>query len=128
MNQSLGVAAVDLSGPHEASPLPGHKVGAAYARYFLVLTIRLPPGDPSAESEVLQEEVKPLLYVALLSKKSEAPHKVMELLSQVRDEHGSLPHKLVYRLHSDRGLEFCNLVMADFLRLHAINQNVYSGI
>ena len=43
-NQSLGVASVDLSGPHEATPQPGQKVGSSPAHYFLVLTVKFPKG------------------------------------------------------------------------------------
>ena len=64
-----------------------------------------------------------MLYLALLQKKSETLDKVMELLAQVRNAHGALPHNVVYRLHSDRGLEFVNDVMAAYLKLHAIQQS-----
>ena len=38
---SIGVCSVDLSGPHEPTPKPGFRVGAAMAHYFLVVTVRL---------------------------------------------------------------------------------------
>ena len=42
LNQSIGVASLDLSGPHEATPQPGHKVGSSPAHYFLVLAVKVP--------------------------------------------------------------------------------------
>ena len=39
-NQLLGVASVDLSGPHEPTPRVGAKVGERPGQYFCVLTIR----------------------------------------------------------------------------------------
>ena len=38
-NALLGVASVDLSGPHEATPVPGQRLGDRPAYYFLVLTV-----------------------------------------------------------------------------------------
>ena len=38
-NALLGVASVDLSGPHEATPVPGQRLGDRPAYYFLVLVI-----------------------------------------------------------------------------------------
>ena len=67
------------------------------------------------------------MYVARLKKKSQTPDAVMGLLAQIRNEHGALPHKLVYRLHSDRGLEFVNAAMEQYLKLHAIDQTTTQG-
>ena len=77
-NQSLGVASVDLSGPHEPTPFPGHRVGSSPGHYFLVLAIKLPTCKPpaaegggDAEADVADdpdEPVKPLYYAALLTK------------------------------------------------------------
>ena len=39
-NTTLGVASVDLSGPHLATPMPGQRLGQAAARYFVVLVVR----------------------------------------------------------------------------------------
>ena len=40
-NSLLGIGSVDLSGPHEPTPIPGAKVGQRPAQYFLVLTFAL---------------------------------------------------------------------------------------
>ena len=39
-NESLGVASVDLSGPHEPTPTVGHRAGQLPGHYFLVLTVQ----------------------------------------------------------------------------------------
>ena len=45
-NQSLGVASVDLSGPHVATPVPGKKtLTTSRAFYFLVLSIKMAPEE-----------------------------------------------------------------------------------
>ena len=38
-NQLHGVASVDLSGHHEATPVPGHCLGAMSTHYFPVVII-----------------------------------------------------------------------------------------
>ena len=43
----------------------------------------------------VEAPLKPLLYVALLKRKSETPEKLQGLLSQIRADHGSLPCCLV---------------------------------
>ena len=48
-NTLLGVAAVDLSGPHEPTPMIGAKVGQRPGHYFVVLTISAHDGMGSAE-------------------------------------------------------------------------------
>ena len=120
-----GVASDDLSGPHEATPVPGNKVGAAYAHYFLALSIKLPAEPPDDRANGENENM--LVYVALLRKSSETPDKAMELLAQARNAHGALPHKVVYRLRSDRGLEFVNAVTAEYLNVHALQQTTTQG-
>ena len=45
-NQSLGVASVDLSGPHVGTPVPGNRtIATSQAHYFLVLSIKLAQQD-----------------------------------------------------------------------------------
>ena len=39
-NAALGVACVDLSGPHEPTPTVGHRMGQLPGHYFLVLTVQ----------------------------------------------------------------------------------------
>ena len=46
--------------------------------------------------------------MALLTRKSDATAEIQKVLAQIRAEHGSTPEKLVYRVHSDMGTEFCN--------------------
>ena len=118
-NVSLGVCAVDLSGPHEPTPRPGRHIQKHPATYFLVLTLRL---DTTAQQVDMatqtEEDVQPapcplpqpesrgLIYASLLGSKAEAPEAIKVLLAQIRDDHASLPHTLFFRLHSDRGGEF----------------------
>ena len=126
---------MDLSGPHEATPQPGCRVGASIARYFMVISVKFAStatapqhdisdnsipeaelipqaAEPQAaadEQEATQERehtaeveqpftedsphdppddaaegaTKPLLYVALLERKSEAPEKLQGLLAHI---------------------------------------------
>ena len=166
--QRLGVASLDLSGPHEATPMPGHRVGSTCAHYFMVLTVKFNIGsvedhntkelkstdegsdgglsavapdvgdshtkegrdeqedaqyEPNPQSvepfaqgadpvEYVGPPVKALIYVALLQRKCDAAFELQRLLAQVRAEHGSMPDRLVYRVHSDMGSEFCNKTVA----------------
>ena len=123
-NALLGVASVDLSGPHEASPMPGMRTSEHMAHYFLVLTIRAdptvgyadsavqtdpdpdtdsPPADPIIADSFETSSRAPLIYVALIHKKSDVAHAVMALVAHAHDERGHIPQKLISRLHSDRG-------------------------
>ena len=93
-NQSLGVASVDLSGPHVATPVPGKRtLTTSRAYYFSVLSIKMAPeeeekdvpvqvdqpevqpadGEEQVAPALSEEEpaevwVKPILYAALLEK------------------------------------------------------------
>ena len=60
--------------------------------------------------EPVELYVKALLYVALLQRKCDAALELQRLLAQVRAEHGAMPDRLVYRVHSDMGTEFCNKI------------------
>ena len=154
-NQSIGVCSVDLSGPHEGTPQPNQRIQSNQAHYFLVLSIKLgnpkeedspqpeapegspqpeaPPDDPPEEvpalvqEEVQEEFMKPILYVALLAKKSEAASKIQELLALVRSEFGNMPDRLVYRLHSDLGGEFINAELKEYLNFHGITHSTTQG-
>ena len=113
--------------------MPGKRVGRSNARCYLVLTIRPdkghghhsvgsqtepnPPqaeqedGGPDGEQPALDESHdsrSPLIYVALLQKKSQAAEEIMRLCTLVRDHLGYLPSAMPHRLHSDRGTEFVN--------------------
>ena len=126
------MAIVDLSGPHEPSPRPGNQIARHMCAYLLVLTVRpdRPPGTgrsvdaetqtASADQQTQSAPAAPqtatdtagnsedvdlarsLVYVAPLGCKSEATEAIKSLLAQVNNDHASLPHTLVYRLHSDR--------------------------
>ena len=127
---------MDLSGPHEGTPQPGVRVGVSLAHYLLVVAVKfaeerrldhtsvddinvharehehedeqLQPQSPQDEEPQQVQELwkKGLIYAALLERKSETPKRLQGLLAQIRAEHGSMPEKLVYRVHSDCGSEF----------------------
>ena len=132
---SLGVCTVDLSGPHEPSPRPGNHIHFDTATYFLVLSVRpdrtgekvdmaVQTGDEEPAPPEPQPEMgnRPLLYAALLGSKAEAAEAVKTLLAKVNDDHGGLPHELVFRLHSDKGGEFLSEDLQQYCRDHAIRK------
>ena len=49
-NVSLGVCAVDLSGPHEVTPRPGGQIAKDPCHYFLALSVR--PDETAQQVEV----------------------------------------------------------------------------
>ena len=102
------------------------KIGETYAQYFPALSITLPTEQPYSDAGTIETDQPTPLYCPT-GKTSETPYKVIELLAQIRSEHGNVPHKLVHRLHSDRGLEFVNMAMAQYLKLHAIHQATTQG-
>ena len=132
---------MDLSGPHEPSPQPGRKVGSALAHYFLVLSVRFAPAGKAKEGvgeakdtdeadkvgDPAEDLQRPILYAALLEKKGDAPKAIMGLLAQIRSEHGGFPQGLVFRLHSDKGLEFINEELDDYLKFHGIHHTTTQG-
>ena len=147
-NALLGVASVDLSGPHEASPMPGMRTNEHKAHYFLVLTVRADlsvgyadsavqtesnpdsdsqPADPMIAGSSESAPRSPLIYVALVHKKSDAAHAVMALIAQAQDEHGHMPQKLIFRLHSDKGQEFCAHSLEKFCAVHGIHKTTTQG-
>ena len=147
-NALLGVASVDLSGPHEASPMPGMRTSEHKAHYFLVLTVRADlsvgyadsavqtesnpdsdsqPADPMIAGSSESAPRSPLIYVALVHKKSDAAHAVMALIAQAQDEHGHMPQKLIFRLHSDKGQEFCAHSLEKFCAAHGIHKTTTQG-
>ena len=73
------------------------------------------------------QESTRLLYLALLEKKSDTPGALQRVLAQIRSEHGSMPSNLVYRIHSDMGLEFKNAALDDYLNFHGITHTSTQG-
>ena len=155
-NVSLGTACVDLSGPHEPTPTVGHRIGHKMGYYFCVLVIqadytvgysengtqtieegeviRSPDGDGQTPVAMLEGNERPqsggklpLVYCEIISKKSEASAAVQRLIGQVRDEHGSSPKTLVFRLHSDKGQEFCTHTLDRFCQHLGIHRTTTSG-
>ena len=129
-NVLTGVASIDLSGPHEPTPLIGHRIGQRSGHYYLVLSVRPDEGQghktrstqtttdeggndcDESSSQIQIEQVdegevrdsrSPLLYVEVISTKGEAAAAVMRLLARIRDDHGHLPSSIPHRLHSDKG-------------------------
>ena len=149
LNTMTSVASVDLSGPHDPTPMPGHRHGKKFARYYLVLSIRPdsghghhdvecqtemgPPsadGDVAAPGHVKQESSdsrSPLIYCALLEKKSDATSAIMLLMARVRSDLGYLPNSFPHRLHSDMGGEFMNQALTDYCNFHGIRKSHTGG-
>ena len=162
-NALLGVAAVDLSGPHEPTPMVGQKIGHKPGHYFVVLTIEVdqvtgykstqmqteapeesqltsgdgsaPPklGDteqPDAQVETAEDKKLPrlpLVYVDIINQKADAAAATERLLAQVQDEHGHLPTRAVFRLHTDRGQEFCPHSLERYCEAHGIRRTTTAG-
>ena len=58
--------------------------------------------DAAGKAKGYDPEVDgPLVYVALLSNKSEAPRAVKQLLAQLRYDMGSVPTEVVFTSHVD---------------------------
>ena len=145
-NAALGVASVDLSGPHEAIPMVGQKIGGRPGHYFVALTIdpatatgeagcQTEPTDAAAAQVVTPEEAPdttrhlrpPLVYATVISTKAEAGAAVMQLLATVRDDHATLPREVVIRLHSDRAQELLPDTLEAYCKLHAIKRTTTAG-
>ena len=59
-NQSLGVASVDLSGPHAHTPQPGKRnISSSPAYYFLVLSVKLAEENVPVQVEEAEAPVEP---------------------------------------------------------------------
>ena len=127
----LGVASIDLSGPHEPTPMVGSRVGQKPGHYFLALTINVgqsdgatdrsvqteprdgpvsggEPEEPEKPEEVRSRRRPPLIYASILTTKGEATAAVQQLLARVRDDRGSFPGHASFRLPSDEGQKFCH--------------------
>ena len=141
-NKSLGVCAVDLSGPHEKTPRPGYNIGKNHCFYFLALTVR---PDKTAEScdiaiqateqvqtadrvQIEQEDSDDaLIYAELLGSKDEAPAAIKKLLAQINNDHANFPHTIIFRIHSDRGGEFVNADLEKYCMDHGIHKTTTQG-
>ena len=134
-NKLVGTASVDLSGPHQGTPMIGGKVGSRQGHYFFGASSpsRSKCGDtnqlkrkqsvkmtqmrrriPDAAAEEA-DSLMPLLYAEVLSHKADASAGVQRLLARARDDHGHLPNHVVFRCHSDRGQEFLNKSLREVL-------------
>ena len=49
------------------------------------------------------KDKRPLIYADMLATKADAAAGVQTLLARVRDDHGTMPEEVVFRLHSDKG-------------------------
>ena len=145
-NKLVGTASVDLSGPHQGTPMIGGKVGSRKGHYFLVLhlypdrsvshksiaTQTISEGDPIAgeipdETAEKADSLMPLLYAEVLPHKADASAGVQRLLARARDDHGHLPNHIVFRCHSDRGQEFLNRSLEKYCEEHAIRRTTTQG-
>lgn len=102
----------------------GNRLGQRPAHYFVALTIN-PKSDVGSFEKGVQtvSELEgdsaefdipgnpgvelgpkpPLVYAEIVSTKGEAAGAVMRLIARCRDDHGSSPGHLIFRLHSDKG-------------------------
>ena len=71
----------------------------------------VPPLAPEEDEVTPETSTLPLIYVTLLSNKSEAPNAIKHLLAQINNDHANYPTELVFRLHSDQGGEFMSIAM-----------------
>ena len=143
-NVSLGVCAVDLSGPHEPTPRPGGQIAKDPCHYFLALSVRPDdsaarcdvavqtsgPEEPSAEGSgepVAQKQKPVLIYAALLGAKSEASDAVKHLLAQCNNDHANFPTEIIFRVHSDLGTEFMNEDLQQYCAHHGIHKTSTAG-
>ena len=145
-NKLVGTASVDLSGPHQGTPMIGGKVGSRQGHYFVVLHLRpdrsvghksiatqtISEDDPAAGEipDAAAEEadsLMPFLYAEVLSHKADASAGVQRLLARARDDHDHLPNHIVFRCHSDRGQEFLNRSLEKYCEEHAIRRTTTQG-
>ena len=151
-NPTVGVASVDLSGPHIATPMQGHRIGQMSGRYFVVMVVRPDlstsmrstctqtvdpaPGAVHVEHEGDEEASsyigQPLIYAEIVSSKAEAGEAVKRMVAQVREEMGRLPlslpsHWNVHRLHSDKGQELLPKTLDAFCLNNGIRRTTTQG-
>ena len=91
----------------------------------------IPEIDPelAAEdnAEPPEQRLKPILYAALLQKKSDATKAIQTILAQAKAEFGSMPQKMIYCLHSDLGGEFLGSDLQAYLLFHGIHHTTTQG-
>ena len=150
-NALLGVASIDLSGPHEATPRVGAALGQRPGHYFCALTLSEDPtvgtasrtvqtesDDPSAGATPEDDDPPaepcrhhgprvPLIYAEVIPTKAEATEAVTRMLAHVRDDHGTCPHGAVFRVHSDRGQEFLTHELEKFCADRGIRRTTTAG-
>ena len=145
-NVSLGVCAVDLSGPHEPTPRPGGQILKNPCHYFLALTVR--PDDTAIKCEASTQTSAPdepqppedhvggpipqkrppaLIYAALLGSKGDSPEAIKHLLAQINNDHANFPSEIIFRCHSDLGTEFMNAELASYCAKHGIHKTSTAG-
>ena len=153
-NPTVGVASVDLSGPHIATPTQGCRIGQKSGRYFVVLVVR-PDLSTAKKTSFTQTEDEagadhvehageeegedqppyvgqPLIFVEIVGSKADAGDAVKKMIAQVREEMGRLPltlptHWNVHRLHSDKGQELLPKSLDDFCLQHGIRRTTTQG-
>ena len=147
----MGVCSVDLSGPHEATPSPGNYIHKHACHYFLVLTVRpdltaetcdaatqateavvasvsLPDAEKSPSTVlVVKKPGAALIYLTLLTFKSEAEEALKILLAQVNNDHANFPTEIIFRLHSDQGGEFMSDSFKKYLLEKGIHKTTTAG-
>ena len=145
---SLGVATVDLSGPHEGSPRPNQHISKDQCHFFFVLTVRpddtavstdtgvqTEPTDGRSRSEEEEQPAIPpggnrrpaLIYAAPLGTKGEASKAVQRLLAQVNNDHANMQTEIMFRLHSDQGGEFNSDELKKYCARHGIHMTTTAG-
>ena len=131
----------------------GQKLGFKPGHYFVVLTVTIdsdlgyrsidvqtddaaadPPqpdgrdgSAPPASEGTERTSRLPLVYVEVVNQKADAASATERMLAQIRDEHGHLPSHAVFRLHSDRGQEFCPLSLERYCERHGIRRTTTAG-
>ena len=89
-----------------------------------------PPGPPDPDQQGEAGELAPrlpLVYCEVVNQKAEAAAATERMLAQVRDEHGHFPHHAVFRLHSDKGQEFCPHSLERYCEAHGIRRTTTAG-
>ena len=135
--------------------MPGTRIGQQSAKYFVVMAVRpdlsgsrrdmscqtdaMDGGpahveDAAGELGDLPEHLPraPLIYVEIVSAKSEVGTAVQKMIAQIREELGQFPESLpthwnIHRLHSDRGSELMAKELNDYCNLHGIRRTLTQG-
>jgi hypothetical protein len=86
-----------------------------------------PPDLLDCDSDDEDHEPPALIYAALLGAKHEAPQAIKALLAQINNDHANFPNEIIFRLHSDKGLEFMNEELNDYCLKHGIHKTSTAG-